>query len=1663
MSSTVVDTVQKLPILDGTNYKAWSSALKSHLMSKGLWMYVSGDEEKPEDIITGSGDTATTTPADPVLLKAWMKDDQMAMGHITIHLTATIRELVSSKETSKDIWDILKTQYSKQGTSAIYADFKMIMDLTIPANNHPGPAIDKMIAAFDRLQTNKVEVSDKLQALMIMSKIPPAMTMITQLSAAAALKELSFQGIAEKILLDWQRRSSEKNKSSAPAPSAQKISSVKRKNPDPNFKDQQQQSASQGNSAQDQQGGGKGRRGKRAGRGRGKGKGQGNDHHAHLLASSVVIPTRIVDSPSKVDPRPSLSPNVTGMSSSDPSDLGGYVDSGYATTKAAFGLAHDLNVRTSCERVKYLENVITGTSDLKLTANGDIDMEEHARIPKRQRLINRIDWIARDNDSISIGDEDEYMQALDACDDAPLSDLDDDIAEAAGFNDLYRRVPSPKHDPLTDAPLAARTVLIKSCVVASLPNICAHSLLFAACNECKGKEKEVESSHSVWMLDSGASRHFTWNMDDFVDFEYLSEPIVATTANGVAHITGKGTVLLNAPVNSDARDFEKHGAKFSTVKLHPVYFMPELTTRLLSLGQFLRDGLTVQGSLSQLVLFTQKRERFLVFERQSPEDTLYYIASPPRNDVMNIFSTTHLVDYELMHRRFAHPSREVLRNAEKHTRGFPRVEFPLKDPICSGCAKGKMANRSFPPSTDRASHVFQRIHSDVKSWPISSYHKFQYTVTFLDDYSSHAWVQHLTKKSGVIHAFKNFLAMVKTQYNTGIKEWMSDAGGEYKSEAFNQLLRENGIRILQSAPHTPQQNGRAERLNRTLTEKGESMRHLACLPDSWWEFSITHATHVYNRTPNRRLDWRTPYELVNGQPPAIDHLRVLGCGAYVHLPNDVRPNKLTPRAELMVYLGVAPGGHGDLFMRSPNNTVFTAAHALFDEGIFPRCPKFTKPRESTQLRRPFSEQQDPHPYAYLPGQDDDDIPHHPPTLPERRQELDRDDDREQQTPPRENTPPPRTPSPRNPAPVAPPPAPLRRSQREPKQVVRPDNVYGQRKPTQIFKDVEKESVWKKMIGEKPSRPRAPKSKQKQVPGPSQPAIPPQEAPSTHDRDESPTAEPSDEDDMYVDDDETAMAKLCREGGADLIHFLLNAAVPPSEKDLPKVREWTFRDIARLPKAEQHEWRIACREELEALQRRDVYELVERPKGRTIIKNRWVFDVKTDGRKKARLVGKGFSQVEGMDYDQIFSPVVRFETVRLILAISALESWHISGLDVRNAYLYGILDEEIYMEQPEGFIAKGQERKVLRLKRALYGLKQAGLAWWRALNKSMVELGFKRLSADAGIFVYKAKDGRIVVAVIYVDDALFCGRDKSLIDELKAKFMKKWECRDLGETKEFLRMRIDRSGGKVKIDQCAYLDTVLQRFGMQNAKTAPTPLPAGYMPEPNTAAVDSNLRTRFQTVIGSLLYIMLGTRPDISYAVTKLSKHAANPSADHLAKALYICRYLAGTKNYSMVYNGATGLGLNACTDSDWGSDPHSQRRSQSGYFLKLADACISWTSRTQKTIAHSVTEAEYMSLSDCSRQVVWVRNLLQEIGYNLGPIPIAGDNQGSIFIASNPVTEKRSKHIDIRYHYIREVIEDKLVEVFYIEGENNPADMFTKNLAAPKFTKFRALLGLEFH
>jgi len=274
-----------------------------------------------------------------------------------------------------------------------------------------------------------------------------------------------------------------------------------------------------------------------------------------------------------------------------------------------------------------------------------------------------------------------------------------------------------------------------------------------------------------------------------------------------------------------------------------------------------------------------------------------------------------------------------------------------------------------------------------------------------------------------------------------------------------------------------------------------------------------------------------------------------------------------------------------------------------------------------------------------------------------------------------------------------------------------------------------------------------------------------------------------------------------------------------------------------------------------------------------------------------------------------------------------------------------------MEQPEWFKIHGQERKVLCLCRAIYGLKQAALAWWKELLASMRKIGFERSQSDAGIFIHKASNGDIIVAMIYVDNSSFMGNNATLVKEKKKAFMGIWKCHDLGELNEFLGITIRCSGRKIILDQKAYLTKVLDRFGMTNAIIANTPLPHSYTPVAHTSNPD------------------LGTHPDIAFAVIKLSQFSANSSKEHFEWAKYICRYLAGTQDYTMVFDGNTNEGLIAHSDSDWTADINNCC-SITGYFFKLARSSVSWLSRAQNSVALSSTEAEYMAILDCCRQAM---------------------------------------------------------------------------------------------
>ena len=478
--------------------------------------------------------------------------------------------------------------------------------------------------------------------------------------------------------------------------------------------------------------------------------------------------------------------------------------------------------------------------------------------------------------------------------------------------------------------------------------------------------------------------------------------------------------------------------------------------------------------------------------------------------------------------------------------------------------------------------------------------------------------------------------------------------------------------------------------------------------------------------------------------------------------------------------------------------------------------------------------------------------------------------------------------------------------------------------------------------------------------------------------------------------------------------------------------------------------------MDALAHLEVWRLEPLPEGRKAVKSKWVFKKKADGRFRARLVAKGFTQIEGVDFDETFSPVARFESLQLLLALATLENWEIHQMDVKSAFLHGDLDEEIYMEQPQGFIVAGSEHLVCRLQKALYGLKQASRAWNLQFHGVLEELGFTRTYSDAGVYVcHRHEGGDALFVILYVDDITILGSSLDKINDLKKSLSSRYEMTDLGEIQSYLGVNItrDRASRTMDINQTDYIESVVERFGMRDSNPVYTPLPSGceaHLVKNEDQASAAEIK-QFQQIIGSLLYAQIGSRPDISFAVGRLSQYASNPTQHHFRLAKYVLAYLNTTKDLALHYAGGnSGDGLHGYADSSWGDQ--EDRHSTSGFVFILANAAISWSSRKQKTIAQSTTEAEYMSLCEASNQAMWYRTYLKELGYEVSsPIPLHCDNKGAVDLSQNPITGRRSKHITIKHHAIREYVAKQAIELVRTPTGEMLADGLTKSLPRASF------------
>lgn len=509
---------------------------------------------------------------------------------------------------------------------------------------------------------------------------------------------------------------------------------------------------------------------------------------------------------------------------------------------------------------------------------------------------------------------------------------------------------------------------------------------------------------------------------------------------------------------------------------------------------------------------------------------------------------------------------------------------------------------------------------------------------------------------------------------------------------------------------------------------------------------------------------------------------------------------------------------------------------------------------------------------------------------------------------------------------------------------------------------------------------------------------------------------------------------------------------------------TYKEARKSPK--WSDWKSAMEAEIDSTVENRTFELVPRPPHRNVLTGKWVFRLKTGGsgeilRFKARYCVRGFSQEAGIDYHETFATVVKPMSYKILFAIAAAFNLEIEQMDVKTAFLYGEIDEEVYVEQPEG-MTDGTDR-VWKLRKALYGLKQAPRIWYETIKQALQSIGFEPLIADYGIF---ARGG--VFIAIYVDDLLIVGPDMSEINTIKAFLASKFKMTDIGPCNYYLGISIqrDRMKRRISLNQRAYLEKILREFGMSDCKPVNTPvLPTGLEPAPTDYKAPEDTRHQYARMVGSLMYAMLGTRPDITYAVSLCSRFMANPTIAHFTAAKRVLRYLKGTLDLNLVYEGALEP-LFGYTDSDWAGDRET-RRSTAGYIFSVGNAVISWQSKRQATVALSSCEAEYMGYTQATKEAIWLRNLLASLlsqltdAPKLGRTVIYGDNQGAIAMTKNPEFHSRTKHIDTQHHYVRERVAAKEVALEYVPTEKQVADGLTKALPGPAFQRFVDALGLR--
>ncbi|CAO1612674.1 unnamed protein product [Jaminaea pallidilutea] len=490
------------------------------------------------------------------------------------------------------------------------------------------------------------------------------------------------------------------------------------------------------------------------------------------------------------------------------------------------------------------------------------------------------------------------------------------------------------------------------------------------------------------------------------------------------------------------------------------------------------------------------------------------------------------------------------------------------------------------------------------------------------------------------------------------------------------------------------------------------------------------------------------------------------------------------------------------------------------------------------------------------------------------------------------------------------------------------------------------------------------------------------------------------------------------------------------------------------------WKEAICKEISGLNAMGTWEIVDVPTTGRLVDSKLVLRIKTapDGtpvKYKARLVARGFTQQQGIDFEETFSPVAPYTAIRVVFALAATHGWHLHTTDFTQAYLNGKLEHEIYMKPPAG--AELPDGKVYRIVKGLYGLKQSGRVWNQHLDQTLRQLGFMPLSSAPCVYL-KGSGNDVVIMVTYVDDIAMTSPNEEQLVAVKRSLLDKFQMEDKGEITSFcgIQVNYDRHQRTLRLSQLPYIEAMLAKF-LPSGGTSKTPLdgiPAEDDPAPH-------IRTQYQQIVGKIMWLANHTCPDLAFAASVLARYMSTPTMRAFEAAMRCLRYVNLTKDLSLLYSPSDAAdNLNqAYSDANWASDNTVKRKSTSGAALYLFGCLVSWRTQIQRCVSLSAVEAELVSASEASRELLFIKHLVE----NMSITPntrLLTDSMGCIQVAKDPAQHWRLKHIDTRYNFLRDHVQEGDIDIQYIPSELNPADILTKPVGHHILTRHRSTLGL---